>query len=232
MSLTDQQMPEIINDDNRANSAARPVALPVLIAIAAICWFVMFSSWTSSLVNFWIAMTCSTAILGLASLYLDRGAGNRENYRFELRYIPIGIVSALLLYGVFYLGNELVLWLLEFAGRQIDNVYSTRTQAPNWLIGVLLLTWIGPAEEVFWRGFVQRRLGISQGGLKAFIITTLIYALVHIWSFNFMLMVAATVCGIYWGWMYKHYRNVWPGLISHAIWDCLIFVVIPLNKEM
>ena len=92
-----------------------------------------------------------------------------------------------------------------------------------------LLTWIGPAEEVFWRGFVQRRFGLSLGGWRAFWLTTAIYALVHIWSLNLMLMLAATLCGLFWGWMYRRYRNVWPGLISHAIWDCLIFVVIPLS---
>lgn len=208
----------------------RPVAVSVyvLIAIAAAFWFVMFSPWTKQLVNFWVAMCSATATLGLASLLLDRGAGNRENYRFEWRYVPIGIISAIVLYGVFWSGNHLVHWLLDFAGREIDNVYSTRSQAPHWLIGVLLLTWIGPAEEVFWRGFVQRRLGLSIGGWRAFWLTTVIYALVHIWSFNLMLMVAATLCGLFWGWMYARYRNVWPGLISHALWDCLIFVVIPL----
>ena len=221
-------MHRIIEDGNVDNRQKPAASLYLLIAIAAVCWFVMFSPWTKTWLNFWLAMCSSTAILGLSSLYFDRGAGNRGNYRWDWKYIPIGIVSALVLYGVFWSGNQLVHWLLDFAGREIDNVYSTRSQAPHWLIGILLLTWIGPAEEIFWRGFVQRRLGLSIGGWKAFWLTTAIYALVHIWSFNLMLMVAATLCGLFWGWMYRRYGNVWPGLISHALWDCLIFVVIPL----
>ncbi|MEZ5339430.1 MAG: CPBP family intramembrane glutamic endopeptidase [bacterium] len=221
-------MTQIIDDGNAVQAPRPGPALYVLVGIAALCWFVMFSPWTKSHVNFWVAMCTSTAILGLGSLYLDRGTGNRGNYRWDWRYVPIGIVSAIVLYGVFWSGNHLVHWLLDFAGREIDNVYSTKTQAPHWLIGVLLLSWIGPAEEIFWRGFVQRRLGLSLGSGRAFWLTTLVYALVHIWSMNLMLMVAATLCGLFWGWMYRRYNNVWPGLISHALWDCLIFVVIPL----
>jgi membrane protease YdiL (CAAX protease family) len=51
---------------------------------------------------------------------------------------------------------------------------------------------------------------------------------VHVWSFNLMLMLAATLCGIFWGLVYLRFGRVWPGLISHALWDCLIFAVIPL----
>ena len=121
-------MTQIIEDGNAADGSRPAPVLYLLIAIAAICWFIMFSPWTKHWLNFWIAMMGSTAILGLGSLYLDRGAGNRENYRFEWRYIPIGIIAAILLYAVFWAGNHLVHWLLDFAGREIDNVYSTRNQ--------------------------------------------------------------------------------------------------------
>ncbi len=88
---------------------------------------------------------------------------------------------------------------------------------------------IGPAEEIFWRGFAQRRMQLAFGPAKGFLVTTAVYALVHIWAFNFMLLMAALICGLFWGWMYLHFKSVWPGLISHAVWDLFIFIIIPIH---
>jgi len=41
---------------------------------------------------------------------------------------------------------------------QIENVYATKNQADAILIGLALLFWIGPSEEIFWRAFAQNML--------------------------------------------------------------------------
>lgn len=104
-----------------------------------------------------------------------------------------------------------------------------KTSLPDWTIAALLLFIIGPAEEFFWRGFVQGSLQQNRGGIKAFILTTIIYTLIHIWSFNFMLIMAALVAGFIWGILYL-WRPQWlPALIiSHAIWDACVFVIFPI----
>lgn len=66
------------------------------------------------------------------------------------------------------------------------------------------------------------------GENKGYIFATLLYAGVHIITFNFMLVVAALVCGIYWGWIYKKEKSLVPIIISHAIWDFTVFVLFPL----
>ena len=96
-----------------------------------------------------------------------------------------------------------------------------------------LLFVIGPAEELFWRGYVQRTLSRVLTGKKAadiaFILTALVYALVHIWSFNFMLVMAALVAGAAWGFFYRLCPKALPALIiSHALWDALVFVILPI----
>jgi len=58
---------------------------------------------------------------------------------------------------------------------------------------------------------------------------TLIYTIIHIWAFNLMLLGAALVCGLFWGVMFMRYRSAWPGIISHAIWDVTIFVLLPVR---
>ena len=50
----------------------------------------------------------------------------------------------------------------------------------------------------------------------------------HIITFNFMLVVAALVCGIFWGWIYKKEKSLVPIIISHALWDFTVFVLFPL----
>lgn len=196
--------------------------------IATIFWFLMFSQWTKDYFNFWIIMIFATLTLNIYSFILGRKQ-LKTVYKFEPRWIIIGIVSAFILYMVFFAGNYFSNLLFDFAGHQIENIYSTKSQADKIFIGLALLLWIGPAEEIFWRGFAQHNLALKYGDTKAYIITSIVYAFVHIWSFNFMLFMAALICGLFWGWMYKKYKNVLPGLISHAVWDAVIFVVIPIG---
>ncbi len=227
----------------------------LLIALASVFWFVMFSPWTSPHINFWAVIALAASVLAGSSLYIDRRALH-ERYVWKNEYIVIGLVSAALLYVVFFAGDIVSRYVLSFAGRDIENIYATKAQASPVVVGLLLLLLVGPAEEIFWRGFVQTRLNrlfdsviasnkiaggkrvndsaiirwLSDSNVRAFIATSMIYALVHIWGFNLMLFGAALVCGLFWGAMYLKYRSVWPGLISHAIWDLAIFVLWPVRQ--
>jgi membrane protease YdiL (CAAX protease family) len=196
--------------------------------IALVFWFFMFSPWTAHLANFWVIMLAATGTLIVYSF--ARGKNDlKDIYHFEPRWIIIGIVSAAALYLLFFAGNYFSNLLFNFAHRQVDNIYSTKDQAGKIFIGAALFLWIGPSEEIFWRGFAQHNLSKKYGYLGAFIINSLVYAFVHIWAFNFMLFMAALICGLFWGWLFMRYKNVWPVLISHALWDLFIFIIIPIS---
>jgi hypothetical protein len=188
----------------------------------------MFSPWTAHLVNFWVMMLISTGALITYSFIL-RDNEFKNLYKFTPRFVITGLIAAVVLYLIFFAGNFLSNLLFDFSRNQVSNIYSTKDQASKYLIGAALLLWIGPAEEIFWRGFAQHNLEKWYGPRKAFIINTLVYAFVHIWAFNFMLFMAALICGLFWGWMYMKYKSVIPGLISHAIWDLFIFIIIPIS---
>ncbi|MFP4543160.1 MAG: CPBP family intramembrane glutamic endopeptidase [Bacteroidota bacterium] len=196
--------------------------------LAIIYWFLMFSPWTAPHLNFWIIMMLATGSLITLSLVAGRRE-NREIYIFHPKYLVIGVVSSLLLYLIFWIGNEVSLMLFDFTERQVANVYSTKDQADQMLIMLALFFWIAPAEEIFWRGFAQFRMQGKTTPFRAWLITTAVYALVHIWAFNFMLFMAALIVGLFWGWIFYRWQNVWPALISHAIWDVLIFIIIPMQ---
>lgn len=200
----------------------------VLIAstIAAFLWFIMFSPWTSMYVNFWIAMAFSAAILWTLSAVFDKKFS--QQFSFTVKDVIIGVLSAAVLYLVFVIGNYLSTQWFDFAGSQIEGIYGMKDGQNLLLVGILLAVLIGPAEEIFWRGYVQKKLGTKYGEWTAVLITVIIYTLVHIWSFNFILIMAAMVCGIFWGVLYKYHKNIVTLIISHAVWDLTIFVLLPI----
>ena len=207
--------------------------LVIAVLTAALLWFYMFSPWTGGWPNFWVVMSCSAVIL--TTLGLSFTPDRKELLKIEKPALQLlgGIVIAFALWGIFWIGDTVSSWMFTFARPEVDSVYAMKTGLPAWLIAVLLLCLIGPAEELFWRGYVQRTMGRILGGKnpedKAFIITAVIYALVHIWSFNFMLVMAALVAGLVWGLIYRLRPQALPALIiSHALWDALVFVLLPI----
>lgn len=210
-------------------TAAPGKGVLVAVLIAAFLWFYMFSPWTAGWPNFWLVMSVSATILTSLAFALtpDRKALVKvENPRFQ---IVAGVVIAFALWGIFWIGDKASAWLFDFARPQVDNVYAMKTGLPSWLIALLLLFVIGPAEELFWRGYVQRTLARLWTPNLALVVTAAIYTLVHIWSFNFMLIMAALVAGLVWGLLYRLKPSFLPALVvSHALWDALVFVVLPI----
>ncbi len=194
------------------------------VAVAALLWFVMFSPWTSQLFNFWYAMTFSAIVLTIISLTLCRET--LHELRFDVRQIALGLAIAFVLWWAFWIGDKVSQWMFSFARPQVDMIYSFGDGTSSTLIAVLLFFIIGPAEELFWRGFVQRRLMQCFNPNVGFLLATACYTLVHIWSFNFMLVMAALVVGFCWGFVYRvSPRNLTALVVSHAVWDACAFVL-------
>ena len=191
-------------------------------------WFVLFSPWTKSLINFWVGMALFSGSLALISLVLTRNK-IAEIFEFKRSYIWIGIISAAILYLIFFIGDMVVNSVFDFAKVEIEGIYSTKSQASTIKIGLLLLFVIAPGEEIFWRGFVLRKYSEQWGKWRGLVLSVILYSLVHIWSLNLMLIAAAMVSGIFWSLIYLKYNSIIPGIISHAVWDLLIFVLYPIN---
>ena len=203
--------------------------LIILLALALILWTEMF---VLKHYNFWLEMTIAASFLSGISVYLNHKAGPDINFRlyyWENKYLLIGLISAALLFLVFFTGDKISNLLFNFANNQVNGVYSNKTLLDPKIIGLLLLFIIGPSEEIFWRGYVQDILAHKFGENKGWIIASLIYGGVHIIALNFMLFMAALICGFFWGYVFKKYKSLWPGIISHALWDLTIFVLLPVR---
>jgi len=173
-------------------------------------------------------MAVAAGTLTAIGLYLSRSSRNAL-FRFRPVHLIIGLVSAGVLYGVFLAGDRIATLLFDFAKPEIAGIYATKAQASPVAIGLLLGLWIGPAEEIFWRGYVQLRMAQRYGNTAGWLAGSLIYALVHVWAFNLMLLGAALICGLFWGAMFRYYGTLWPGLISHAVCPVAIFVIWPIR---
>lgn len=197
------------------------------VLVAAVLWFIMFSPWTSPHLDFWIMMSCSAAILtALAGKFCP---GIWKGKEFRLYDIALGIAIAAVLWGIFFIGDLVSSAIFGFARPQVDMIYGIKGGTSPWLLSGLLLFLIGPAEELFWRGYIQRSLSDRWGKNIGAAVTLAIYSAIHIPSWNFMLVMAAFTAGLVWGLLYRFFpERLWAIVISHAVWDAAVFVWFPI----
>jgi uncharacterized protein len=191
------------------------------ILLAFCCWAVTFG-WTGG--NFWVKIGLSVLAVSFYSLVWQRP-------KIRPRYTSffLGLLSAAILYALFYAGHHLAPFILPGAQSQVGNIYSLGEGTNRLLICLLLLFITGPGEEIFWRGFLQDRLMERWGNFPGFVVTTLIYAGVHVFSFNLMLILAALVAGAFWGLLYLWKRDLLLQITSHSVWSAVIFAVLPID---
>jgi CAAX protease family protein len=189
---------------------------PVVAIGVAIAFGLFALTFRGARARFWERMTLTGFVLGNMAL-----ANESELRKMRVRPLDLmqGLGSAAILYSIFTLGDQLARRVMPRGSREIQDIYALRTLAPKEEIATRLATIIGPAEELFWRGFVQRRAG----GLAA----AVGYGGVHLVTGNATLVGAAAVAGIYWG-LLRRLGMSMPALItSHIAWDIWIFLLAP-----
>ena len=197
-------------------------ALPSLPA-AFFLWYVTFQV---NALSFWDRISLSTAILLVVAFSLGR-----SNMRLKPsgRALIIGVLSAVLLYLFFWSGFQVLRGNSTFI-QQVSSVYLLRTSEPSDLIFLLLIFPIGPAEEVYWRGLIQKELQRKMSGGAPIIVTSVLYSLIHLPTLNPSLIFVALVGGLVWGYLFRRYNNdLFSCLVSHILFDELVFVLLPLG---
>ena len=189
--------------------------------LAFACWAFTFG-WSGG--NFWVKIGLSVIIVSLYSLFWER-----PKIRLHLSSLLLGLFSAAILYLVFYLGHRLAPYILAGANTQVGRIYALGTGTSRVLIFLLLFFITGPGEEIFWRGFLQGHLMERWGNPVGYLATTAIYAGVHVFSWNLMLILAALVAGAFWGLLYLWKRDLLVQITSHSFWSAVIFALAPIQ---
>ena len=114
-----------------SNPFAKRGKLPLVVSVvvAATLWFIMFSPWTAPQVNFWACMTVSAIVLTCFAFAF----GGKESIGTVSKLpgaltvtILTGIIIAVALWGVFYVGDKVSQLLFDFARPQVEDIYNIK----------------------------------------------------------------------------------------------------------
>ncbi|OES43778.1 CPBP family intramembrane glutamic endopeptidase [Domibacillus iocasae] len=172
---------------------------------------------------FWYIYTAA-ALFFISISIISEPIDDQQNTN---RFMLYGIVSGVLLYTLFAAGYALLKIMPVSAEEHASSIYALFSPVFVWHYIVLVLIII-PGEELFFRGFIQKRLNYYMNEWGAMIIAALFYASVFIYSGEWMWVLAAFCAGIFWGSLYIWRKSIPLLIISHLIFDLLFVVFLPL----
>jgi len=194
------------------------LTLLVGLALAALAWGALFGLGRGA---FWGRATLAGLTIGVYAVATQH-ARIVDLLRPSGPDVAIGVAGAVVLYGVFWVGDKILRRWLPGIAAQVDELYTLRSvpSAEPLPIPVVLLV-VGPCEELFWRGLVQARAG--------FAVALALYAAVHLWERKAVLVLAAVAGGAFWGAIFAWRGTLVAPIISHALWDLAVVVWFPFT---
>jgi uncharacterized protein len=142
------------------------------------------------------------------------------------RAVVVGLASGLAL----FLATRVFVAIASHWGpfaRHVEEAYHAAADEPiGAVLGLSLL--ISAAEEVFYRGLVQRAVGETALGAGAAALVTLVaYALANLASRSLPIVAGAVVGGAVWGALAWWSGGLAAPLASHILWTGLMLVLPP-----
>ena len=155
----------------------------------------------------------------------------RGRARPRPRSVALGLVTAVLLYGIFAGGAWVVSSLHPFGITSASeaSIYSLISSPSNPLpLQVAVLLFDSAGFESYFRGVLQGALRPRLGALAAPAVA-LIDASIHIASFNMLWVGATFVTDLLWGLTYHYGKGTQASFTSHFVWDLAIFMLRPVS---
>ena len=177
--------------------------------------------------QFWDRMSTTGAILGTLAIAGDQSL---QRPKLRARDVALGLGIAAGLYGIFQVGDRMARKILPSGDKNIGDIYELRELRPKDEIALRLAAVVGPAEELFWRGLLQRSLARRWGRWPAVAGATAAYGGAHLVTENPALIGAATVAGAYWSALALLGAPMAALIVSHVVWDIWIFLLAPTTS--
>ena len=174
--------------------------------------------------RFWQRMTATGAALGTLAVAAEP---DLRRTRIRAPDLALGLASAAGLYAVFRVGDRMARGIMPKGAEEIDEVYALRALRPRNEIAARLALVVGPAEELFWRGLVLRRLQRRSGRWRGAAAAAVAYGGAHAVTGNATLVGAAATAGAYWSALAAAGMPMGALVVSHVAWDIWIFLVQP-----
>ena len=195
---------------------------PVLLSLC-LAYLLLFLSYID-LSSFWYIYTASMAFLMAIALYYERPHSRQLQLR---KACSFGILSGIFMYIITWAASRILPILFPPLQIQLESLYALLSPVETWQYAVLILLII-PGEEIFWRGFIEKRLLSHSKAAQAVLLSTLLYTLPLSFSGNLLLVLAGIGGGLLWGFIYAWKRSLSMVIISHLLFDVLLLAVFPL----
>jgi uncharacterized protein len=141
-------------------------------------------------------------------------------------YLIYGSISGLLLFVLFSFGN----YLFELFRIPIQDDISRLNErySPTFFWHFLSLMLITvPGAEIFWRGFILKRLLNYFSAWGSIFISSLMYASVTLYTGEWLIFLTLFFSAILWGLLYVWKRSIPLVIVSHLVFDLFIFILYP-----
>ncbi len=196
---------------------------PLLLCLC-LAYLLLFISYLD-LSKFWFTYTAAMTLLMILSILIEHPDSQKQPLRNLLLY---GSLSGALMYGITWTASKWLPLLYPPLQIQLEDLYRLLSPASAWQYAVLILLII-PGEEIFWRGFVQRRIHGHITTIPSVLLAALLYTLPLVFSGNLLLVLAGIGGGLLWGTLYAWKKNLQMVIISHLLFDLLLLAVFPLQ---
>lgn len=132
----------------------------------------------------------------------------------------VGVVSVLFL----------VAMLLYFLGGE-DVLPSAAPEIITWVVGLPIAVRVGLAasagvvEELFFRGFLQPRVGI--------LLSSVLFVLAHLSYEQPFLLIGVALLSVLFAFLVRWRQNIWAAVVAHAVFDAIqLLIVIPRALQL
>ena len=196
----------------------------VVIALGAVAVAVVWRLVARGVATVWGAMSVVLAVAAVVALLA-------EDVHLSRRIAPVvatlaGAGIGLGLYVATRVFVRLVARFPAFAHHTAD-VYGERHDVSLAVALFLALAVVAPAEEAFWRGFVQARLGDAMSPLAGALAAWGLYVAANLASGKLPIVAAAVVGGAVWGGLAFWTRGVLASVACHVVWAGLMILLPP-----
>ncbi|MCU09179.1 CPBP family intramembrane metalloprotease [Listeria monocytogenes] len=150
----------------------------------------------------------------------------KKEFSFVKGILP-GIFSGIVLYIIFYIGAFIIKVMpggLENSVEVAFNKYSTH----SLIIWLLLIVAIIPGEEIFWRGFVLKRLNHYFNPWFSNVFAALLCMVMMFPSGNFAAIIGIFVASLVWNIMYSYRPSLLMLYLSHLTFAFLLLAALPI----
>ncbi len=148
------------------------------------------------------------------------------------RELGVGLVAGVGAWMVTLAGA--VVWTVILSELGGEELVDSAGEAPELIVfmaglpvvvRLLLSLTAGVAEELFFRGFLQPRIGIA--------LTTVLFVAGHLSYAQPLMLFGLTVLSLLYGALVKWRGNIWAAIVAHALFDAVqLVVVIPAALDL